>query len=272
MSKKTIKIIVLGLLILFCAQPGLAASLGARLTGRILLQVQSKGQAWYVDPADQKRYSLGRPSEALALMRGLGIGITNANLAKIPVGAANSPVAPDPLANNFTKQNLGKIFLQIENHGEAWYINPIDQKRYFLGSPNDAFIIMKSLSLGITDENLNQITVGWLATAVQPASQPVNGSSIMEQAAAGIRNNDAAEVKTLFSPNQEKLIDYIFTYLNADGRLTLANILSGSSLTSSTADQKVYSNEVYFSLGSYKVPVKFYVKKQPDGSWLIANL
>ena len=31
-----------------------------------------------------------------------------------------------PIDNNFTKQQLGKILLQVENKGEAWYINPND--------------------------------------------------------------------------------------------------------------------------------------------------
>jgi len=319
MKLKPTKIITFCLLSLFCVEPIFASSLSERLSGRILLQVQAKGQAWYVNPVDQKRYSLGRPSEALILMRGLGVGITNANLAKIPVGIINNSGALDsdndglpnnleaaldtnynnadsdgdryndlielnnnynpigsgqlPIDNNFIRQNLGKIFLQTEKHGEAWYINPTDQKKYFLGRPEDAFIVMKNLSLGITNENLSQIIIGQLTTAVdQPVTQPIDNSNIMELAADGIRNNNAVEVKKLFSPNLEKMIDYILNYLDADGRLTLANVISGSSLTSSTADEKIYSNEVYFSLGGYDVPVKFYVEKQPDGTWLMTNL
>lgn len=318
MKPKNIKIIILLLISLFYVQPIFAASLSERLSGKILLQVQSKGQAWYVNPTDQKRYSLGKPSEAFILMCGLGIGITNVNLAKIPIGIINNSGVTDDdgdglsnnletalgtnsnkadsdndgyndlvelnnnynptgsgrltLDNNFIRQNLGKIFLQTEKHGEAWYINPTDQKKYFLGRPDDAFVIMKNLSLGITDEDLSQITIGQLTTTVQPPIQPIDDSNIMEQAAANIRNNNATEVKKLFSPNLEKMIDYILNYLDTDGRLTLANTISGSSLTSSTANQKIYSNDVYFSLGGYKIPVKYYVEKQSDGTWLMTNL
>lgn len=35
-----------------------------RLTGRILLQVESHGEAWYVNQTNLKRYYLGRPSDA----------------------------------------------------------------------------------------------------------------------------------------------------------------------------------------------------------------
>jgi hypothetical protein len=54
-----------------------------KLTGRILLQVEANGEAWYVNPKDGKRYSLGRPDEAFRVMRKLSIGASNNNLNKI---------------------------------------------------------------------------------------------------------------------------------------------------------------------------------------------
>ena len=56
-----------------------AADLANRLKGRILLQVESKGEAWYVNPDNLKRYYLGRPDDAFKVMRELGLGITNKN-------------------------------------------------------------------------------------------------------------------------------------------------------------------------------------------------
>ncbi|MDO9399626.1 MAG: hypothetical protein Q7T79_03010 [bacterium] len=305
-------------------------SLGQKLSGNILLQVESHGEGWYVNPADQKRYSLGRPAEAWTIMRNLSSGITNANLLRIPVGiiSSNSPdndkdglsnniesalgTNPDdsdsdkdgyddltelknnydplcpsnislPIDIDFTKQHLGKIFLQIENKGEAWYINPKDKKRYFLGRPDDAFAVMKKLSLGITNKNLNKIPTKLIAdvelktkttTTIiqQPITQPTNDPTIMEQAATAIRNNDQTTAKSFFTPNMEKIIEYTLNYFNQESRLMLANILSGANLTVSTDEQKIYSAKVYFSLGGYEVPVKFYVQKQSDGKWLIMNL
>ena len=49
------------------------------LKGRILLQVQDKGQAWYVNPLDNRRYYLGRPDDAFLVMRSLGLGVSNAD-------------------------------------------------------------------------------------------------------------------------------------------------------------------------------------------------
>jgi hypothetical protein len=64
---------------------------GARsnLSGRILLQVQDKGQAYYVNPANLKLYYLGRPTDAFSVMRSLGLGISNINLNQIPLASAS---------------------------------------------------------------------------------------------------------------------------------------------------------------------------------------
>lgn len=59
--------------------------------------------------------------------------------------------------NNFSDGQKGKIFLQVENNGEAWYINPEDGKRYFLGRPADAFQVMRNLGLGISNSDFEKL-------------------------------------------------------------------------------------------------------------------
>ena len=61
-----------------------AASIGERLSGRIVLQVEDNGEAWYVSPVNGKRYYLGRPVDAFAVMRNLGLGITTSDLFTLP--------------------------------------------------------------------------------------------------------------------------------------------------------------------------------------------
>lgn len=56
------------------------------LAGKILLQVEDKGQAWYVDKETQKKFYLKDGETAYTAMRAFGLGITRADLAKIPVG------------------------------------------------------------------------------------------------------------------------------------------------------------------------------------------
>jgi hypothetical protein len=50
----------------------------------------------------------------------------------------------------------------VEDHGRAYYVNPVDLKMHYLGRPADAFSVMRNLGLGITNANLRQITVGEL--------------------------------------------------------------------------------------------------------------
>ena len=55
--------------------------------------------------------------------------------------------------NALIKKFIGRILLQVQGKGEAWYIYPVDLKRYYLSRPADAFAIMRQLGLGISEKN-----------------------------------------------------------------------------------------------------------------------
>lgn len=178
-----------------------------RLAGRILLQVEQKGQAWYLDIVSLERYYLADGQSAYSALRKFGLGIKNADINKIPVGQESrfsmtdtdgdglpdkleealgtNPVLADTdgdgvsdgdevLKNNTNPLGIGKlvyssslvnrlkgrIVIQVESRGEAWYINPVDGKRYYLANGEAAYQIMRYLSLGITNINIRKITVG----------------------------------------------------------------------------------------------------------------
>ncbi|KKR19077.1 MAG: hypothetical protein UT48_C0037G0007 [Parcubacteria group bacterium GW2011_GWE2_39_37] len=203
-------------------------SLLSRVRGKILLQVEKNGEAWYVDPLFDERYYLGRPNDAFKIMKELGEGITNKDLSKIPVAItkyqgldSDNDGLSDAIENslktdkykadsdgdgyddkteilnnynpsgsnkitidiNFTKKQLGKILLQVENNGEAWYVNPADQKRFFLGNPANAFYIMKNLGVGITNNNLAQIPEHYL-------DLKTNNDYIVNNNTTPVPNND----------------------------------------------------------------------------------
>lgn len=144
--------IILG--VFFLPRQTQAASIAERVSGKIVLDVFNNGEAWYVYPGNQDRFYLGRPDDSFDIMRFLGLGITDANLDKIPT---NLETDEGDLA---LRQRLsGYILLQVEQHGEAWYVYPGDLKRYYLGRPNDAFAIMTNLGLGITPTDLSQIPI-----------------------------------------------------------------------------------------------------------------
>lgn len=178
------------------------SSLYNQLKGKIVLTVESRGEAYYIDPVSQKRYYLGRPADAFSVMRQQGIGITNADLNKISIGMSSlsgpdtdgdtlSDIFEDAVGTDkntkdsdsdghddnieietgynpngsgvfstnesFAKKQAGKILLQVENNGEAWYISPQDNKRYFLGRPADAFSVMRELGLGISNTDFDSL-------------------------------------------------------------------------------------------------------------------
>ena len=127
--------------------------LAQRLAGRILLQVESYGRAWYVDPTDGLRYYMQDGAAAYEIMRTLSLGISDKDLAKIPINKNDK--ADRVLVNRLA----GRILLQVEQHGEAWYLNPTDGLRYYLADGPTAYELMRTLSLGITDDDLRQIAM-----------------------------------------------------------------------------------------------------------------
>jgi len=180
--------------------------LADNLKGKILLQVEDNGEAWYVNPEQNYRHYMGRPDDAFGLMRSFGLGVSNEDLNKIQIGILEmsaldsdgdgltddfeqsqginkdlidsdgdgfndyeeiingySPVYDQPQRLKYdsalTERLSGRIMLQVESAGEAWYLNPDDNKRYYLGRPADAFEAMRSLGLGIKTDSLNEITI-----------------------------------------------------------------------------------------------------------------
>ena len=171
-------LLILSLFILLAPSISQAAPAESRLRGMILLQVEDYGKAWYVHPDEGTRMYMKDGDAAYGMMRDLGLGITNADLAKIPIGVEErfecldndndglcnkleeglgteidvvdsdndgyydgteilngyDPLGPDKLIydNSLVNRLKGKILLQVEERGQAWYINPQDNKRYYM--------------------------------------------------------------------------------------------------------------------------------------------
>jgi len=154
MKKIYISILIISsCLSLFFVNPVQAAG----LSGRIFLQVQDVGQAWYVYPVDAKRYYLGRPDDAFNIMRQLGLGISEKDFYA-------SAIRPP--------QNiLGRIILRVQDKGQAYYVDPLNGHLNYLGRPDDAFQVIRSLGEGITNSDLSKIIIGTLnITPANPTS------------------------------------------------------------------------------------------------------
>ncbi|MFH1745010.1 MAG: trypsin-like peptidase domain-containing protein, partial [bacterium] len=122
-------------------------NLSKRMKGNILLQVEKNGEGWYVNPDNEKKYYLGRPADAFSIMRNLGLGIKNSELNNY-------------INSKFPDRLSGKIMLDVEKNGEAYYVNPNNLKGYYLNRPADAFRVMRELGLGITNNDIRKIDVG----------------------------------------------------------------------------------------------------------------
>ena len=127
------------------------------MRGRILLQVERQGQAWWVNPADGKRYYLRDGNVAYQVMRYLSLGITNENLGKIPVAGTEEVGDPE-----LVKRLSGRMLLSVEGLGEVWYVKPADGKRYYLRDGDAAYWVMRYRSLGIKNVDLDKIPIGSL--------------------------------------------------------------------------------------------------------------
>lgn len=225
-TKHVFQFVIITLLITLFAQNIAHAAGVTSLNGKILLQVQSRGEAWYVNPVDGKRYSLGSPEMATRVFSRIGLGISHESLSKIPVGFTASGVlfgvqssgevdqdgdgipneyeaalgtrfefadtdndgysdldelksGYDPLRinarlpspdTNLISRLKGRIVLQVQSLGQAWYINPVDGKRYYLGTPQRALAGMRYFGLGITNVDLSRIQVN---ASPSESEQPV---------------------------------------------------------------------------------------------------
>jgi len=118
-----------------------------KLKGKILLQIESHGEAWYVNPKDGKRYYMADGAAAYSIMRKLGVGINNQNYNKI-------------LSNKtYAKSQAGKIFIKTEDLGKAYYIDSTGVA-YYLKDGAEAYNLMRKLGLGIKTSDLEKIQVG----------------------------------------------------------------------------------------------------------------
>lgn len=134
-----------GLTAVSVQRAAVAEKLSERLKGRILLAVEDKGQAWYVDPVIGQRTFLGRPADALRIMREFGLGVAEKDYH------AFAGRAPARLA--------GRILLRVEAAGEAYYVEPAGRRLYYFGRPDDAFRLMREFGLGITNRDLSEIPI-----------------------------------------------------------------------------------------------------------------
>ncbi len=60
---------------------------------------------------------------------------------------------------NLSKRLSGFILLQVEANGEAWYVNPSDLKKYYLGRPQDAYLLIHQLGQEVSKAEIDEYLI-----------------------------------------------------------------------------------------------------------------
>ncbi|MFA6171189.1 MAG: thrombospondin type 3 repeat-containing protein [Patescibacteria group bacterium] len=290
-------------------------NLAGRLKGYFLIQAESHGELWYLNPKDGKKYYLNGLTDINNNLSKFSIGIKDKDLEKIPLGLGDfykdikdsdadglsdgleaslktdpynkdsdndgyndkeeavggySPLGKEKVSFNpsFLIENSGKIFIQAENHGELWYLNPKDKKRYFFGSSPLALKVIKGLALGIKNTDIDRIPSVGEEDKSSGDSFSSDSRDTIDSAASAIRSGSSSAI-SYFTSEAQTPVKYTLDKLDKEGRLALGNTLSASALTSSKEAEKIYTSEVYFN--GEKTKVNFKVKKVGK-KWLLANL
>jgi len=60
-----------------------------------------------------------------------------------------------------TKRLAGQVLLQVENNGEAWFVDPKSGNKFYMQDGQTAYEILEAFGLGISSENLLKIPLGY---------------------------------------------------------------------------------------------------------------
>lgn len=125
--------------------------LAERLKGKILLQIESDGEAWYLNPKDKKRYYLGRPRDAWLLAHEFGIVLSENEIFQYV-----------HFEKQFPESMAGGFAISEDDRTRVYYIDPEAREGIRFDTSKDAFRIMQDEGLGISNANIRKIEVGEL--------------------------------------------------------------------------------------------------------------
>ena len=122
------------------------AALTDRLSGKLLIQPQERGEVWYLDPLTKQKYYLKDGEGAYQALRVFGLGISE-----------------NDFNNTSNLQALrGRILLRVHSHGEAYFIDADGKAKYLKDGPA-AYEIMRTTALGVSNIDLAKIGTGSLS-------------------------------------------------------------------------------------------------------------
>jgi hypothetical protein len=173
--KKLLSFLMVGMLAMTFAGSAKAAT---SYQGKLLLQTQGKGELWYVNPNDNKRYQLpNQADKAYRLLTMLSTTIDDRMLKKIPVGADKAK------GDMGARQLYNGLFLASQDDvTRLWYVWPKDMKRYWFDGTDPSYKFLQKKAVGALDKTLKNITVGEMMIE-EPVPMPEE--PVSEYAATG---------------------------------------------------------------------------------------
>lgn len=123
-----------------------------QFSGKILLDVENHGEAWYVNPQSFQRVYLGKPDQALYRLTKRAVWVNFYNIEKIPMDGMEGT---DP---EYAEQMAGYVMAPNDLIGASWYIHPVLKTRIRLGTPQDAWVALQT-GIPVGAKDLNMIPV-----------------------------------------------------------------------------------------------------------------
>ena len=127
-------------LFLFGGTQANAATPATKLKGQVLLQTESQGEVWYVNPIDSKLYFLNSTDDL------------NKFIQKFALKKKSDVIAQ---TKTFAKNLLGKFL--IDENNLAYYISPKDKMAYSLGTLEELFANFKNFGTVVSNKTLSAI-------------------------------------------------------------------------------------------------------------------
>jgi len=188
----------------------------------------------------------------------------------------------DPVGNgrakftfSFSNKNKGRLFINVDNKGSIWYINPADAKKYFFGNPAEAWTMIKILSSKVKYEQINSYRSISLQKTTKSAasSNATDDTSSAKEAinagASAISLGDIARAQTFFAPEMSKSVEHTVKTLDQESRNAFSLILKNAKFKKDAPDQITFTSQASFRGKDKEIQI---VVKKIDGKWLIASI
>ncbi|MCX6793160.1 MAG: fibrobacter succinogenes major paralogous domain-containing protein [Candidatus Falkowbacteria bacterium] len=171
------------LLALFAFAATYASAVGVNKNPNIgvMVPVNDYEPAWYINPGTKEKIVLTEPLSALRVMKKFGVGIKHSTLHKY-------------LKSGFPKNLAGKVLLDVEARGQAYYVSALDLSGHFLGQPNFALLVFRENGFRLSKDKSNIKLNNPLAEERQKTT-PQDNAVVVED------NKSVVEIKDIILNN-----------------------------------------------------------------------